>query len=138
VYRDVSWALVASDGPSGSYCITMQTRGKLDGSGCGSIFNDQAHGISYLAHNAIPAPDYVVGPVTSKAVRVLLTFANGSHLSVPTLRPPPGLAKNIRFYAHLTPCRTTEVARIVGEDAARRVVASLQLHPLTTSGRLRC
>jgi len=139
VYRHVSWALVASDGPSGSYCITMQEpRGRLDGSGCGSIFSGQAHGISYLAHDGIPAPDYVVGPVVAKAVRVSVTFADGSHLTIPTVPPPPGLAKNIRFYVHVMQCTTTQPTRIVGKDAGGQVVASLQLHPLTRPVRLRC
>ena len=124
VYRHASWALVASDGPSGSYCITMQQpRGRLDGSGCGSIFGGRAHGVSYLAHNGTPAPDYVVGPVVSKARRVLVTFTDGSHVTLRTIPPPAGLARNIRFYVQLMPCRSTQPKRIVGTDSGGRVVA---------------
>jgi hypothetical protein len=89
VYRQVLWALAASDSPSGSYCIAMQRpRGRLDVSGCGSIFAGQAHGVSYLAAAGTPAPDYIVGPVVSKAVRVSVTFSDGSKLTIPTVPPP--------------------------------------------------
>ena len=131
VYRHVSWALVASDHQDGSYCVTMQIpRGKLDASGCGSIFKGQAHGLSYLAHNGPPVHSYIVGPVVSMAVRVSVTFADGSRVTIPTEPPPSGLARSIRFYVHFMPCSATRPEEIVGTDSGGRVVASLRLRPL--------
>jgi hypothetical protein len=99
----------------------------MEASECGSIFNRLNHGVSYLAHIGRPAPNYVAGPVIATATHVSLTFKDGTHLRLPTILPPRGLAPNIRFFIDFMPCRTSDPVRIVGTDANQRIVASLQL-----------
>jgi hypothetical protein len=138
VKQHLAWALDATDGPHGSFCITMRKQGRLDASECGSIYAGQAHGVTYLAHFGRPAPGYIVGPVVATARHVSVSFENGSRLSIPTIRPPQGLERNIRFYVRLMRCRSVEPSRIVGTDAAGHIVASIQLHSFAQQARTIC
>jgi hypothetical protein len=133
VVNGMTFTLSASDSSSGSYCITMRKQGELGASGCGSLFAGKAHGVSYLAHDGRPAPDYIAGPVVSAATHVSVTLANGSHLSIPTIPPPAGLTRNVRFYVHFMPCTSIELRQVVGLNAAGGVVAWLRL-PAAASG----
>ena len=128
--RHVAWSLVATDGESGSFCLTMRKKGRLDASECGSIFGGPAHGVTYLAHFGRPGPNYIVGPVVARARRIVVSLSDGTELVIPTIAPPRGLVPSIRFYVRLMPCRSVQVRRIVGINANGRTVASIQPHPL--------
>jgi hypothetical protein len=127
VREHVVWSLAATDGPHGSFCITMRNEQRLDASECGSIFESPSHGVSYLAHFGRPGPNYVVGPVVATASRVTVSLSNGTSLTIPTIPPPSGLARNIRFYVRVIPCRAVAVRGILGTNAAGYTVASLQI-----------
>lgn len=129
IVQNVSFVLSASDNSQGSYCITMRKQGRLDASACGAIFSGPAHGVSYLAHEGRPSPNYIAGPVTATATHVVVSFTSGRHLTIATTSPPTGLARTIRFYVHFMPCTAAQPRRIVGTNAAGHVVASLELHP---------
>jgi hypothetical protein len=138
VRNQVPFALVATDGPHGSFCITMQKKGRLDASECGSIFEGRAHGITYLAHFGLPGPNYVVGPVVAAATHVTVSLDDGTSLTVATIAPPRGLARNVRFYVRLMPCRAAAVRRVVGTDGDGHTVASLQLPAMAHGPRTTC
>lgn len=134
-----SWALRASDGRSGSYCVTVEKpRGRLDGSSCGSIFGPGEHRISYIAHTGPPGPDYVAGPVLANAVRVTVTFWDGTELTIPAIAPPQGLAPNIRFYVRFMPCTSSDPKKIVGVDTKGLVVASISVRQHQIPGGSHC
>jgi hypothetical protein len=126
-FGQMPWALTASDSPSGSYCLTMRTHGQVNARSCGSIFGGRAHGVSYLASEGPPRPNFIAGPVIAKAVSVRITFLSGRSITVRTHAPPPGLSQNLRFYVHLMRCVNTGPAQIAGLDASGHVVASLTL-----------
>ena len=116
-FGQMPWALSASDSPSGSYCLTMRTHGHVNARSCGSIFGGRAHGVSYLASEGPPRPNFIAGPVIAKAVSVRITFLSGRLITVRTHAPPPGLSRNVRFYVHLMQCVNTRPAQIAGLDA---------------------
>src|SRR5436305_7026826 len=91
VEHHVGWTLAATDGPHGSFCITMRKHGRLEASECGSIVDGPGHGVGYLAHFGRPGPNYVVGPVVAAATRVTVSLDDGTHLTVPTIAPPRAL-----------------------------------------------
>jgi hypothetical protein len=86
-----------------------------------------ARGITYLAHQGRPGPNYIVGPVIATATHVVITYANGARITVPTIAAPAGLAPNVSFYVHMTPCQTLRPISIAGVNAHGRVVASRYL-----------
>jgi hypothetical protein len=124
-FGQMPWALSAWDSPSGSYCLTMRTHAHVNARSCGSIFSGRAHGVSYLASEGPPRPNFIAGPVIAKAVSVRITFLSGRLITVRTHAPPPGLSRNVRFYVHLMQCVNTGPAQIAGLDAGGHVVASL-------------
>jgi hypothetical protein len=137
VVNSVPFTLSASDSSRGSFCITMRKQGELDASSCGSIFSGIAHGVSYFAHDGRPSPDYIAGPVVAAATHVSVSLANGTRLSIPTIPPPAGLARNIRFYLRFMPCTAGAPREILGVNARGRIVASLRLRG-TAGPRITC
>lgn len=128
-----AWSMTASDDASGAWSISMSFGGKPQGSEGGSLHlfrpvqkGQLAVGISFLAHTGIPRPDYVVGPVVSKATEVVITLSNGAVIRTRTIPPPKGFAPDIAFYAAQSP-GSGPVVSAVGLDAAGRVVAHLKL-----------
>jgi len=126
VFGGVPWTLLAQDNKSGSYCITLRLGGTPT-STCNRLNLSGAGGVSYFGHPGRPGPDYWVGPITSEATRVAITYPDGRRFTVRTISAPPGLAANMSFFVYLTPCRTSRPKRIAGLDSAGRVVASVNI-----------
>jgi len=136
-YGHTSWTLLAETGRNGSYTITMVVGNRLSASEGGVLNLKGPLGITYLAHRGRPGPNYIVGPVISTATNVVITYANREQVMVPTLRAPTGLARNLRFYVHITRCRTIPPTRIVRVSAQGQIVASMPL-PTRSGPRTTC
>lgn len=92
-----------------------------------SCARSAARGITYLAHRGRPSPNYIVGPVISTATHVVITYANGHLITVPTIPAPTGMAPNLSFYVHITLCQALRPTRIAGVNARGQTVASITI-----------
>jgi hypothetical protein len=128
-FATVAWKLSATDSADGHVCITMTLDRRRSGSSgaCGSIFGPdagRAQGITYLAHTGAPAPDYIVGPVRSRAKVVVIALSNRKTIRTKTIAPPKGMTAKIVFYVAKLP-RAARLTSVRGLDAGGRVVAHL-------------
>jgi hypothetical protein len=137
MFNGIPWTLLAQDSKSGSWCITLKVAG-TPASTCDKLdLSNRDRSMSYFGHPGRPGPDFWVGPITSKAKRVDLTYTDGRRITVPTIPAPTGLARNVSFYVFLTPCRTARPKRIAGADARGHVVALMTRFP-RQGARLTC
>lgn len=127
------WRMTAADDARGDWNIDISLGGTPAVGGAGLIYpwrrasaGDSSLGISFLGRSGVPLPDYVIGPVVARATEVDITLSNGATIRTPTIAPPPGLARDIAFYAAQTSCRAALVS-VVGIDATGQVVAQLAL-----------
>jgi hypothetical protein len=121
----VNWQMKATSDPDGSYCIFMYvpaTARSMTASSCGSLQLATKQAISYLAHPGRPRPAYVVGPVIGTARLIEITLSNGKVMKAPTITPPAGLTRIIRFYANQIPC-PSKPTHLLARDQRARIVA---------------
>jgi hypothetical protein len=133
-FGTVTWKLSATDSAGGYVCLAIALPRHAGASECGSIFGPsagRAHGITYLAHTGVPAPDYIAGPVVATAKTVVVALSTGQTIETRTIAPPTGMTREIAFYATELPSRGQPVS-VRGVDKAGRTVARLAIPRLAT------
>jgi hypothetical protein len=119
-WHGIKWEFRAQSWQDGSYCVAMTVSGRENGRSCGNVRAEG--GISYLAAIGRPVPDYVIGPVNSRARSVQITFFDRAPIRIPTIAAPPPLDPGTRFFVAISACPATP-RRLVGRNASGRIVA---------------
>jgi hypothetical protein len=79
------------------------------------------HGFAYTTLTVCPLA-FIDGMTTSQANQVVITLDNGKTVHTPTIIPPHGLARDVRYFAVQLPCGSPP-AKLVGISQSGKQVA---------------
>jgi hypothetical protein len=132
-----AWRLEAGD-DSGKHCyrITVDfpftTAAPPHSPNCGVVLSrppaassNFPYGFGFNAFTVCPMA-FVDGVTVSSASHVIVTLANGRTVRVSTVVPPPGLTRDVRYFAVQVPCGS-RVTKLVGLDGSGIEVARVEL-----------